>query len=168
MEECDSTFTRLDVMNRHYLIHAADTKRYPCPHCKKYKGKYGFKRKDHLTQHLRGYHHIGVDDVKSEGRSCPRRDCPEYRGDVRTDGSRKYVWDLSASRIVLSVLPDDHAFAKSSEWAKHMRTVHNETLFPCPVSGCNRVGAKGWFRGRDMVKHIEKTHPEHTWNQDNE
>src|SRR5262245_40960610 len=59
----DSTFSRIDVMRRHYLNHAADAQRYPCPHCKKYRGKNGFKRKDELTQHLRGYHHIGEGEI---------------------------------------------------------------------------------------------------------
>ncbi len=85
---CDSTFSRFDVMRRHYLNHAADVQRYPCPHCKKYRGKNGFKRKDHLTQHLRGYHHIGeVENIEFIfEKSCPHGDCFAYRGSVNRDG----------------------------------------------------------------------------------
>jgi hypothetical protein len=38
-----------------------------------------------------------------------------------------------------------------------MRTVHNECLFPCPESGCSRVGGKGFFRERDLSEH-QRTH----------
>lgn len=143
-------------MNRHYLNHQSEAKRYPCPHCKKYKGKFGFKRKDHLTQHLRGYHHIGEDEVsRNTGRSCTHPDCHSYRGIVCSDGYS--FWRIGQG---YSSGPEEHAFAKASEWMKHMRSEHNESLFPCPVPGCDRVGGKGWFRERDMVKHVAKVHPD--------
>lgn len=132
-------------MRRHYLTHNPDAKRYPCPHCPKYKGKFGFKRNDHLIQHLRNYHHIGEDDVSSNmGRSCTHSDCSSYRGDVTKNG---YNWRTG-----------DPAFKKVSDWTKHMKEVHDESLFPCPVSGCGRIRRKGYFRERDLVKHMTKEH----------
>jgi len=152
-DDCDSKFSRTDVMKRHCLNHKPDAPRYPCPHCKKYQGKFGFKRKDHLTQHLRGYHHIGDDNPSKDlGRSCTHPDCPSYRGPVQIDGSRHWLPPRNDDQ--------PHAFTKAADWAKHMRMEHNESAFSCPVPGCDRVGGKGWFRKRDMVKHVGKTHPD--------
>lgn len=147
---CDSTFTRIDVMRRHNLKHTPDARRYPCPHCKKYRGKTGFKRMDHLTQHLRGYHHIREDESAPLviRRSCPHTDCFAYRGLVRNNGT--------SYRII------NHAFQKQSDWTAHMKSVHDESPFPCTVPGCGRTGGKGYYRERDLKKHISKEHHNYT------
>lgn len=147
---CNSTFNRTNVLRRHYLNHVADAQRYPCPHCKKYRGKNGFKRKDHLTQHLRGYHHIGEGENTrpADGRSCPHEDCFAYRGMVRKDGTGFFT--------------RNHAFQKQSEWTAHMKGVHNESRFPCTIPGCDRTGGKGYFGRCDLRKHISKMHPNYS------
>ncbi|RFU34071.1 hypothetical protein B7463_g2321, partial [Scytalidium lignicola] len=141
--ECTMAFSRADVLRRHYMTkHEANAARYPCPHCKKYKGSSSFKRKDHLVQHLQGYHNFKVSNAEGVGKSCPHFDCEAYRG--------AGIFDFITS----------HAFKKQSEYTAHMRKVHDESLFPCTVSGCKRVGGKGFFREKDFLKHMASIHQE--------
>jgi hypothetical protein len=127
-------------------------KRYACKYCKKYRGSNGFKRKDHLTQHLRNYHHIG-ERIPSEsylGWSCNHEDCDSYRAGAcaeRSSGKETLYFQ-------------DPAFRNESDYNTHMRKVHNETPFPCPISSCGRIGPKGYLRKRDMIKHLQKEHGE--------
>ncbi|KAK0653490.1 Zinc finger protein 76 [Lasiodiplodia hormozganensis] len=140
-EGCGKTFSRFDVFQRHQDTHRLDVPRHPCQYCRKYRGANGFKRKDHLTQHVRNYHHIGVDEFRRDNtrqRSCPREDCSEWRP--------KGTWG------------DRHAFQKSSDYIAHMRKVHKESEFPCTEPGCERNGPKGYFRMRDLQKHKFKEH----------
>lgn len=140
--DCGSAFSRYDTYERHLKIHEDDVKRYACPHCKKHRGVNGFKRKDHLTQHLRNYHHIGEDEARGNalfgGKSCPHKGCPEWRPE--------------------SVYAELNAFQKVSEYTKHMKKVHDESPFPCPELGCDRIGGKGYFRRRDLFRHQKKEH----------
>ena len=59
---CQATFSRIDCLNRH--IHDFSTAKggggFPCRYCTKYVGDKAFLRKDHLAQHLRGYHKIEI------------------------------------------------------------------------------------------------------------
>jgi Zinc finger, C2H2 type len=50
-------------------------------------------------------------------------------------------------------------FTRKSQYTEHMRKVHDESEFPCDVPGCDRVGAKGFFRKTDLRKHKAKKHP---------
>ncbi|KAF2185852.1 hypothetical protein K469DRAFT_664858 [Zopfia rhizophila CBS 207.26] len=142
---CEKTFSRLDSYQRHQKAHQDDVQRHPCKYCRKYRGANGFKRKDHLTQHLRNYHHIGEDEASTLwGRySCPHGGCSEHRKPV---GGHIYVFN------------DEHPFRKLSDYTKHMKKVHDESQFPCPEFGCDRVGGKGYSRKRDLVKHQIKCH----------
>lgn len=140
-EDCRKAFSRFDVWERHQNNHRADVQRYPCPHCRRHRGADGFKRKDHLTQHLRNYHHIGVDEFAGRNarqQSCPHEDCPDWRP--------KGTWGRG------------HAFQKSSDYISHMRKIHKESEFPCTEAGCDRTGPKGYFRRRDLLKHKLKEH----------
>lgn len=137
-EGCGKACSRFDVFERHQVTHRLDVTRFPCQHCRRHRGVNGFKRKDHLTQHLRNYHHIGVDDVSGNSRSCPHGDCPEWKP-AGTQG-------------------DQHAFQKGSDYIAHMRKVHKESEFPCTEPGCDRTGPKGYFRMRDFQKHKLKAH----------
>ena len=137
---CERTFSRLDTYHRHERSHNSNSKRYPCQYCKKYRGRHGFKRKDHLTQHIRKYHHIGEGEAVGsvlDRKWCPKPDCSEARA--------SHAWY-------------ERAFATSAEWLKHMREVHNECKFPCPKSGCDRINAKGYFRVADLRTHLRKVH----------
>ena len=140
-EGCEKKFARLDTYQRHGRVHREDAKRFPCKHCKKYRGRNGFKRKDHLTQHIRNYHHIGEDDqVASFHRKwCPKKDCTE-------------------SKPVGAHPKDTGIFPSWKEWVKHVRTVHDESEFSCPQPGCDRVNGKGYFRPADLRTHLRKVH----------
>ena len=150
--DCGSAFSRYDTYERHLKIHEDDVKRYACPHCKKHRGVNGFKRKDHLTQHLRNYHHIGEDEARTSylfgGKSCPHKDCSEWRPK--------------------SLFVDNNAFRKVSEYTKHMKKVHDESPFPCPEPGCDRIGGKGYFRRRDLFRHRKKEHSMNTGREEGE
>jgi len=140
-QDCGKTFSRLDTYQRHQKVHQEEAERFSCKYCKKYRGANGFKRKDHLTQHIRGYHHIGEDEALnfSRGYSCKEKGCSEYR-------ELNNKWDAS------------HAFTKRPDYVKHMRTVHDTSEYPCPEPGCERVGGKGYFRVADLRAHLKKVH----------
>lgn len=141
-DDCEKKFSRLDTYQRHQRTHREDAKRFPCKYCRKYRGSKGFKRRDHLTQHVRNYHHIDQDkpiETIHERRWCPKEECPESRPTFTTYNS-------------------PGAFASSKEWIKHMRTVHDDSGFPCPRPGCDRVNGKGYFRKADLRAHLRKVH----------
>jgi hypothetical protein len=135
--ECQSTFSRYDVLRRHWeSSHKPHGKRFPCKYCSKYRGRNGFKRKDHLTQHVRNFHHIGEDDTPTRVRSCPYLGCE--------------------SSQMANMTPERRFSAK--EYREHMTKVHDQSPFPCPVPGCSRTGGKGYFRERELKKHRLKSH----------
>jgi hypothetical protein len=142
-QDCGKTFLRLDTYQRHQKVHQEDAQRFPCKYCKKYRGTNGFRRKDHLTQHLRGYHHIGEGEAKKVGfpyrYSCDKVDCPEYT-------------------IGLSSRDPMHPFSSKSELMKHIKIVHNTSGFPCPETNCDRVEGKGYIRPGDLRNHLKKAH----------
>lgn len=39
-----------------------------------------------------------------------------------------------------------------------MRTVHDESDFPCPRPGCDRINGKGYYRKADLRSHLRKVH----------
>jgi hypothetical protein len=143
---CSKTFSRLDTYQRHKKSHQKDAKRHPCKYCKKHRGSNGFKRKDHLTQHLRNYPHIGEQNVMGNldtRGACHHEDC-EY---------------FVLRRPIGQYLPREKwTFKTSAEWVTHMRVVHDESEFPCPMAGCGRVRGKGYFRKADLRAHLRKVH----------
>ena len=149
-EGCGKGFNRQDTFLRHMAIHKTVSQiRFPCNLCKKYRGKQGFKRRDHLIQHLRNLHTVNDKDLSSrssrsrvQGFSCPHEECSEYRGELDTE-----------------IDPKLHAFDKLSKLTQHLKKVHDESKFPCSVIGCDRVGGKGYMREKDLTKHMEKEHP---------
>ncbi|KAF2796329.1 hypothetical protein K505DRAFT_359368 [Melanomma pulvis-pyrius CBS 109.77] len=138
---CGKPFGRLDTFQRHQRTHQKDTKRFPCKYCNKYRGSNGFKRKDHLTQHLRGYHHIGERENASPilGYACTQNGCPMYNAGLTYWGS-------------------ELAFKKRSDLIEHMKTVHDTSKYPCPEPGCDRVAGRGYFRPADLRFHLKKVH----------
>jgi hypothetical protein len=150
---CGTTFSRLDVLHRHIQTFQPEVS-YPCPHCKKRRGPRAFVRLDHLTQHLRGYHNIeSVDESEvahsqqsSRKRkttfSCPHETCSHPSG--------------------MASLPDEPAmhrtFLTRGEFTKHLREVHDESLFPCVEMGCCRIGGRGFFRKKDLLNHVKEHH----------
>ncbi|KAI0469771.1 hypothetical protein GGR56DRAFT_242743 [Xylariaceae sp. FL0804] len=66
--------------------------KYPCEHCEAHQGQHGFKRKDHLTQHLRVFHHLdnaGIAKYLSDrhGRPNRSRPGPDFDDDIDHIGS---------------------------------------------------------------------------------
>ncbi|CZR65871.1 uncharacterized protein PAC_15771 [Phialocephala subalpina] len=143
---CGKACSRFDVLNRH--VDKFNPKAlYPCPYCSRFSGLKGFHRLDHLTQHLQTYHNI---DRQSPARTsikkpliCPYEECPSH--------SRIFANSPSPEN------PDCIVFRTRKDFTEHLRQVHNDSLFPCTVLGCDRIGGKGYFRKRDLLKH-EKEH----------
>jgi general transcription factor IIIA len=96
---------------------------------------HGFKRKDHLRQHIRNYHHIEADSLglnveDAVGQFCPFDDC-----------------DKSGL----------NSFENEKLLKAHLKKEH-PSPYQCSYPGCGRIGTKGWMRKRDMVKHMKKVH----------
>ncbi|KAI1396772.1 hypothetical protein F4819DRAFT_491202 [Hypoxylon fuscum] len=66
---CGTKFTRLDALNRHVTSQSRVAPQYPCEYCYNHQGENGFRRRDHLTQHLKVYHKIETVDKLTQGRS---------------------------------------------------------------------------------------------------
>ena len=146
MCKCGKGYARLDVLNRHLKTYQPDLRKYTCPHCNSHNGGKSFKRKDHLTQHIRGYHHIGnYDDDRLY--LCPHSDCLQYREPNFCD-------------LTKEIQLRDRPFAHSKEFMQHMRSVHNEAPYPCDVSGCLRARGKGYYSKIGLIKHRKREHPD--------
>lgn len=59
---CGTKFARLDVLHRHMDLYGSEMPEHPCNFCKRHRGRRGFKRRDHLVQHLQGYHKFDADE----------------------------------------------------------------------------------------------------------
>ncbi|KAI2611677.1 uncharacterized protein GGS25DRAFT_483632 [Hypoxylon fragiforme] len=154
---CGNTFARSDALNRHCktLSPAGDGK-YPCTSCKSHRGKHAFRRKDHLIQHLRGYHKFDFKAVKpllvDKGehfvRACPHLNCGFHRG-------KDYeLLPLSHEKFL------QRPFEGKLDYYGHMKDAHNQTPFPCYVDGCIRVGSKGYTTVNLLIAHLTKKHPQ--------
>ncbi|KAI0137148.1 hypothetical protein BJ170DRAFT_678004 [Xylariales sp. AK1849] len=155
---CDIKFARIDVLNRHIDSYIKDIPKFPCTFCKFHQGRLGFRRRDHLVQHLRGYHNFDSDKINKISpplrgprelvwRICPHTECEFYR-------------DYSFQTLPWTEQVKLKPFEKQAHLTKHLKEVHDETSFPCDVPGCNRVGAMGYVRERDLMKHRFAEHPE--------
>ncbi|MCJ1346086.1 hypothetical protein MMC31_004298 [Peltigera leucophlebia] len=150
MCKCGEGYSRSDVLYRHVKTNQPEPQKYACPHCKSRRGGRSFKRKDHLTQHIRGYHDIGTHESHN-GRDwgfylCPHSNCPQYREPESFDWTT-HSW--------LQTPFDTH-----KGFIQHMRTVHDDTPFQCDVSGCLRVRSKGYVREMGLIKHRKREHPD--------
>lgn len=150
MCKCRKIFTRRDVLDRHVKAHQPELQKYACPYCKSGLGRKSFKRKDHLTQHIRGYHHIGNEEYHQNTRRiylCPHSDCLQYR-------------EPNFSDLPFRTQMEKRPFRHLKEFTQHMRTDHDDAPYPCDKSGCSRVRGKGYIRRLDLIKHRKREHPE--------
>ncbi|KAH8686367.1 hypothetical protein BGZ61DRAFT_533910 [Ilyonectria robusta] len=153
---CGQRFARSDNLSRHLKAENGEPDHH-CPLCSKRRGQSAFYRADHLRQHLVEYHKCDPDEVvldvaPSRRRSgftfvppCPALDCTHYRG---------HDFFLLPEEVQEQTRP----FAKNADYHKHMRSVHNLSHFPCLVPGCDRIGAKGYFRENDLVRYHQSKH----------
>ena len=142
-DKCEKKFSRIHPFQRHLRAQSKDNKRHACKYCKKYRGANGFKRKYHLTQHIRNYHHI-ADHEDAIGPLIDRAFCPRE--------------SCASSRFGRNFWGPERVFEKSAEWIKHMRTIHQECGFPYPKAGCDRVNGKGYLGQADPRAHLRKVH----------
>ncbi|KUJ13146.1 uncharacterized protein LY89DRAFT_651228 [Mollisia scopiformis] len=144
--QCGVFFSRRDVLHRHLDSLSRSKPEYPCTYCKRHRGADGFRRKDHLLQHMRNYHHLETepDSFRVTFPVCSHADCAFYRNEAFAKSENA---------------EDNKPFASQSAYTRHMREEHNESPFPCTISGCNRIGKKGYFREKDLRLHHLKEHP---------
>lgn len=151
---CSSKFSRRDVLVRHHKTqHNADKSKFCCEQCKTIDRVKVFKRKDHLTQHLREFHNqeVVVRDY-SECCSCPHYGCEYFRvGAYDYSGATNEMFQQEKSGC-------EHAFSLGHHFQRHMRQVHKESPFHCQAPGCDRRGAKGYFSQNGLEKHQLKEH----------
>ncbi|KAK0381758.1 hypothetical protein CLIM01_00879 [Colletotrichum limetticola] len=155
---CGKNFARLDVLHRHLDSMGTDMPKFPCQFCKSHRGENGFRRRDHLRQHVRGYHRFEAEgkneDIMPSRRGkyqtppvCHFADCLHHRDENFKTLSRE---EQTRSK----------PFETQSEYTKHMKNAHDFTAFPCTVRGCSKTGARGYAREKDLIKHRKKEHPE--------
>ncbi|EGY22533.1 uncharacterized protein VDAG_03971 [Verticillium dahliae VdLs.17] len=154
---CGQSFSRLDVLYRRKDIYSQDMPKHPCRYCKRHRGRNGFKRKDHLRQHMRAFHKFDADERSKSRQSrrkicdvpvtCPHSGCFGYR-------------DEHFHALEAAEQDQDRPFNSQKDFNEHMRKVHDETSFPCSVSGCDKVGAKGYLREKALIDHYTAKHPE--------
>lgn len=156
---CGKGYSRIDVLDRHIQSLNYVSTTFPCPHCKKHRGIKAFRRRDHLTQHLKGYHHMDItsdsedDDLSQKSKKTIRRKKEKF---LRCPHK-----DCSSSKLVVfdnSVENPEAPFHTQSQLTQHLREIHDECLFPCREDRCPRVGGRGFFRKRDLLKHMKEYH----------
>ncbi|KAF8851006.1 hypothetical protein BDZ45DRAFT_679450 [Acephala macrosclerotiorum] len=109
-----------------------DIPKYPCTYCKRHRGLNGFRRRDHLLQHVRNYHlERDVDGYRKVFLVCPHSDYSFHRDQALMNSTNAGT---------------NKPFPSQSEYTKHMREEYNGSTFPCAVPGYNRIGKCGYFR----------------------
>lgn len=146
--DCEASFSRIDVLKRHKNQHSPNRKKYSCEHCKKWRAPNGFARKDHLTQHLRNYHHIDTGNTLFQSYSERSLVEPHF-----------YACCLHEGCPLFQPAGNPYCLFKSrGDFTKHMRKEHDETPFPCTKVGCKRVRGNGFFQKRGLMKHLMREH----------
>ena len=129
-----------------------------------YRGNNGFKRKDHLKQHIRNYHRIETEEKLIH--ACEYDDCKDSYGSLKVftvfEQFANHMLDAhNSSAYVCQFDGCDRVGLNGFENDKlrklHLKKEH-PSPFQCQHPGCDRVGKKGWMRERDMVKHMKNAH----------
>ncbi|KAI1412375.1 hypothetical protein F5Y13DRAFT_190371 [Hypoxylon sp. FL1857] len=152
---CDTGFTRLDALRRHVKSFDRRLPQFPCTFCKGHRGKHGFRRRDHLVQHLSGYHKFDTEEIRKvfprnatdyDCFVCPLPGCEFHRGQ-------------EFFRLGWSEQRAQAPFRRRSNFNKHLKDAHKATPYPCPVAGCDRVEANGYMTGKGLTEHLAREHP---------
>ncbi|KAI0853788.1 hypothetical protein F5Y00DRAFT_257088 [Daldinia vernicosa] len=122
---------RLDALTRHVNTRSNNVPQYPCSYCKHHQGANGFRRLDHLVQHLKGFHKIDTED------KLPKQ---------RTGGPRAAVASVAGRATVAN---EDNTGVVS---------LPQIPPFPCTVIGCIKGGANGYLREMDLLEHQNMMH----------
>ncbi|KAI0553856.1 hypothetical protein F4679DRAFT_580026 [Xylaria curta] len=155
---CGRNFTRLSSLERHVQNNTKQLNPvlHPCAECTTYQGKNGFKRRDHLIQHLRVLHKWNDDQLatlSSTGQNyrlkisvCHFPECDYYRAPGFKDmGIREQA--------------KNRPFDKQSHYTDHMKREHDWSPYPCKVSGCSKVNGSGFFSTTTLERHYKEKHP---------
>ncbi|ESZ92402.1 hypothetical protein SBOR_7210 [Sclerotinia borealis F-4128] len=169
--DCVTTTGRIDDLIRHQSCHKSKVPRHPCLHCRTYRGNNGFKRKDHLRQHIRNYHKIDMEfhtgDIQLSPFRCRQTGCDDYH--VAQKQHLRSLDDLTqhmrnehnASAFICPKQSCDRVGLNGFDTKKlldvHIKNDH-PSPFQCTHPGCARVGSKGWLRQRDQIKHMSQKH----------
>ncbi|KAI0437212.1 hypothetical protein F4803DRAFT_165300 [Xylaria telfairii] len=156
--QCGQDFTRLCSLERHIRHHAGQLNLdalHPCTECPDRQGKNGFKRLEHLKQHLQGFHKWDNDQLATlfpprkahilRIPVCHFPECDYYRGPGFEDmGVRERE--------------ENRPFDKQSHYTDHMKREHDWSPYPCKVTGCNKVNGSGFFSTTTFERHYKKKH----------
>ncbi|KAK7968873.1 hypothetical protein PG988_007946 [Apiospora saccharicola] len=153
--KCGKTFTKLHSLERHIQGFLESGPKFPCQErgCRK-----GFKRKDHLVQHMSHTHHFSDTELRAKFPNhrqvirntipvCPFSSCPDHRGE---DFERRSNEFREANK----------PFAKQSDYTRHMKIDHDWSPYPCTVASCDKRGKNGYFSLKALQKHYQQQHPD--------
>lgn len=144
-------FAKLDTLLRHIGRFQDLPPGYHCEDCKK-----GFKRKDHLVQHLRHFHRLQDAQIATQ---FPTREAFKNVIPVchfRCDYSRGDSFTAQPLEFQAKHAP----FAKKSDYTEHMRKVHGWSPYSCKVPLCDKVDKNGYFNEKALQKHMQEKHPD--------
>ncbi|KAF7952022.1 uncharacterized protein EAE97_001519 [Botrytis byssoidea] len=168
--DCESTAGRISDLIRHQACHKNDVPCHPCPHCSTYRGNDGFKRKDHLRQHIRNYHKIETNytgNIYGSPFLCKHANCQDYgmpkSQNLRSldDLTQHMLVEHNSSAFICDKMSCDRVGLNGFDTKKllqdHIKKDH-PSPFQCTHPGCDRVGSKGWLREKDQKKHMLQKH----------
>ncbi|TGO23816.1 hypothetical protein BPAE_0121g00330 [Botrytis paeoniae] len=125
-----------------------------------YRGNNGFKRKDHLRQHIRNYHKIESPTSFERCVICWGRTTWKVLNSIDELAQHMFIEHNSSAFICDKVSCDRvglNGFETKKLFQDHIKKEH-PSPFQCTHPGCDRVGSKGWFRERDQKKHMFQKH----------
>jgi hypothetical protein len=140
---CKMKFSRLDTLQRHIHTFQPITT-YKCPYCSNYDEDNEFTRKDHLRQHIVGFHRI--QSVKSDTTSVFKRP------------KKRRAFSCTHEDCIYGSGQPGYILQSQAELTKHLRQSHNESRFSCGEPGCGKVGGQGFSRMRDLSNHRKVHH----------
>ncbi|KAI0535381.1 hypothetical protein GGR58DRAFT_479319 [Xylaria digitata] len=154
---CGKEFARLYTLRRHIQnSQKNDLPEYPCPECTRHQGKNGFKRKDHLRQHLKHGHNYDDDRLVA---LFPSREARRFEIPVCHNKNCEYYRGPEFKELGIGEQEKNRPFEKQSDYTQHMKNEHDWSPHPCTVPGCSKVNGKGFFSPTAFEKHCKEKHP---------